>query len=113
MHRNGDIIGYLVRYGVLDNLNETMNVMGSATTKATIAGLNTATNYSFEVAAVNSAGIGMYSAAIFAITQGIWFRQFFKPLTDIPIKYSIALLGTCMFIYFLVHSHTLLTLLKL
>ena len=45
---------------------------GVSTTEATIAGLDAATNYSIEAAAVNSAGIGVYSTAIYAITLGIF-----------------------------------------
>jgi len=38
-----------------------MNVSGSATTNATISGLTPSTSYVIEVAAMNSAGIGVYS----------------------------------------------------
>ena len=49
-----------------------MNILGGTTTEATISGLNSATNYSIEVAAVNSAGTGNYSHTIFAITSGTY-----------------------------------------
>ena len=45
-----------------------MNVSGETTTETTISGLNTATNYSIEVAAVNSVGIGEYSNLTTALT---------------------------------------------
>ena len=55
-----------------------LKVSGDATTEATISGLNSSTNYSTEVAAVNSAGIGMYSTAIFTITEGITYLCYLK-----------------------------------
>ena len=60
IHRNGDITGYSVRYGVQGS-TQTESVSGGATTEATISGLEPATNYSIEVAAVNSADTGVYS----------------------------------------------------
>ena len=73
IHRNGDITGYSVRYGVQGNgSTQTMNVSGDTTTETTITGLNSATNYSIEVAAVNSAGTGDYSNSISAITSGTY-----------------------------------------
>ena len=39
----------------------TMSVSGGDVTEATISGLTPSTNYSIEVATVNSAGIGVYS----------------------------------------------------
>ena len=36
----------------------------------TISGLTPSTNYSIEVAAVNSAGTGVYSAAVISETDG-------------------------------------------
>ena len=38
-----------------------MNVSGGETTAATISGLLSTTNYSIEVAAVNTAGTGVYN----------------------------------------------------
>ena len=38
-----------------------MSVSGCSVTEATISGLTPSTTYSIEVAAVNSAGIGVYS----------------------------------------------------
>ena len=55
-----------------------MNVLRGDISKATISGLNAVTKYSIEVAAVNRAGTGVYSATIFAVTQGIVFGQCFK-----------------------------------
>ena len=62
IHRNGDITGYSVRYGVQGSgSTQTESVSGGATTEATIFGLTHSTTYEIEVAAVNSAGIGVYS----------------------------------------------------
>ena len=71
IHRNGDITGYSVRYGVQGSgITQTESVSGGATTEATISGLTHSTTYSIEVAAVNSAGTGSYSSSITAETDG-------------------------------------------
>ena len=73
IHRNGDITGYSVQYGVQGNgSTQTMSVSGGATTETTITELNSATTYSIEVAPVNSAGTGDYSNSISAITSGTY-----------------------------------------
>ena len=62
IHHNGDITGYSVRYGVQGSgSTQTRDVSGSDTRHTTIPGLNPSTTYSIQVAAVNSAGIGVYS----------------------------------------------------
>ena len=76
IHRNGDITGYSVRYGVQGSgSTQMLSVSGSATTEATISGLESATNYSIEVAAVNSAGTGVYSAPLTALNSSEMFRH--------------------------------------
>ena len=76
IHRNGDITGYSVRYGVQGSgSTQTLNVSGSATTEATISELESAAYYSIEVAAVNSAGTGVYSAPLTALNSGELFRH--------------------------------------
>ena len=76
IHRNGDITGYSVRYGVQGSgSTQTLNVSGSATTEATISGLESAAYYSIEVAAVNSAGTGVYSAPLTVLNSGEMFRH--------------------------------------
>ena len=61
-----------MRYGVQGSgSSRTVNVLGAATTETTISELNSTTNYSIEVAAVNSAGIGNYSDPVIATTKGI------------------------------------------
>ena len=62
IHQNGVITGYSVQYRVEGSGNtETMTVNGASTTQTTISGLNPSTTYSIQVAAVNSAGTGVYS----------------------------------------------------
>ena len=56
IHQNGDITGYSVRYGIVGSGNTTLN--NATGTGITIDGLQTSTNYTVEVAAINSAGIG-------------------------------------------------------
>ena len=48
---------------------QTMIVSGGAVAEATISGLLSSTNYSIEVAAVNSAGTGVYSGPVVALTD--------------------------------------------
>ena len=70
IHHNGDITGYLVRYGVQENENaQTMHVSGASAAKTTLSNLMSSTTYSIEVAAVNSAGTGVFSPIIMNMTQ--------------------------------------------
>ena len=67
IHRNGDITGYSVQYGVVGSGNtETMSISGGS---VTITRLMLSTTYSIQVAAVNSAGIGNYSDLLIAQTE--------------------------------------------
>ena len=67
IHQNGQITSYSVRYGVVGSGNtQTMSVTGNV---AMISELETSTNYSVEVAAVNSAGVGEYSDPIIVPTE--------------------------------------------
>ena len=60
--RNGDIIGYSVQYEVVESgTNETLNVTDGSTLQLLIENLNSSTNYTVAVAAMNSAGTGDYS----------------------------------------------------
>ena len=75
IHRNGDITGYSVRYGVQGSAvgDRTVEmVSGGDTTQTTISGLTPSTTYSIEVAAVNSAGTGVYSNAVYNLTEGTY-----------------------------------------
>ena len=69
IHRNGDITGYSVRYGVQGSgSTQTTSV---SVNEATISGLTPSTTYSIEMAAVNGAGTGVYSSAVAQLTEGI------------------------------------------
>ena len=71
IHRNGDITGYTVRYGVQGNGNtQTVSVSGGGTTEAILSGLTASTEYTIEVVSVNSAGTGVYSNIIYEKTLG-------------------------------------------
>ena len=73
IHRNGNITGYTVRYGVQGNWStQTVTVSGGGSTQTIVSGLTPSTNYSIQVAAVNSAGTGLYSDAVFLLTRGIY-----------------------------------------
>ena len=68
IHHNGDITGYTVRYGVQGSVSTQINNgIGAAATMTTISGLMPSTTYSIEVAAVNSAGTGVYSTPLIVI----------------------------------------------
>ena len=70
IHRNGDITGYSVQYGVVGSESiQTMPVSGASTTEASITGLVESTTYTIEVAAVNDAGIGVYSEPLMITAQ--------------------------------------------
>ena len=47
-----------------------MSVSGGGATQTTISGLESSSNYSIEVAAVNDAGTGVYSLAVISETDG-------------------------------------------
>lgn len=65
IHQNGEIIGYSVRYKIQGNgSTKTINVAEGVATKVVIFGLTNTTSYTLEVAAVNNAGIGVYSTPI-------------------------------------------------
>ena len=66
--RNGDITGYSVQYGEVGS-GSTQTISLSVATETTIAGLSSSTEYSIQVAAVNSAGTGPYSDSITAETE--------------------------------------------
>ena len=62
IHRNGEITGYSVRYGDMGSGSpQTVTV---SEREVTIQDLMSSTTYSIEVAAVNSAGVGVYSYPI-------------------------------------------------
>ena len=66
IHQNGVITGYSVQYVAVGS-NETQSKMVSGDSSggsATISGLTTRTMYTVQVAAVNSAGTGVYSTPL-------------------------------------------------
>ena len=73
IHRNGDITGYSVRYGVQGTSEGDWTVQmvsgDSGGGMYQISGLQSSTNYSIEVAAVNDIGTGVYSTDVFQSTQ--------------------------------------------
>ena len=71
IHRNGDITGYLVRYGVEGDEGMRQTESTSAT-EHTITRVEPSTTYSIQVAAVNSAGNGVYSNQLSITTAGIY-----------------------------------------
>ena len=74
IHSNGDIIGYSVRYGVQGNgSTQTESVSGGGATMGLISGLEPMTSYSVEVAAVNSAGSGVYSDPYLILTDSMFY----------------------------------------
>ena len=71
IHRNGDITGYSVRYGVQGSGGiQTMSVTGGSTTEVNITELMSSTTYSIEVTAVNTINTGDYSDPLSVITEG-------------------------------------------
>ena len=58
-----------MQHGVQGNMStQIMNVSGGDTTEISITDLTPSTTYSIEVAAVNSAGTGVYSEPLVAMT---------------------------------------------
>ena len=66
IHRNGNITGYSVQYGV----RQEVDVSGGTTNGTNITELESAATYEIQVAAVNSNGTGVYSDPVFVLTSG-------------------------------------------
>ena len=64
------ITGYILQYGVVDSGN-IQNMTVDSGDNATIASLVPSTNYSIQVAAETSEGIGPYSDPLIARTDGM------------------------------------------
>ncbi len=63
--RNDDITSYSVRYGPSSTPSSNRNNIGDPNSRTfSVGGRDIGTSYSFEVAAVNEAGIGPYSITI-------------------------------------------------
>ena len=72
IHRNGDILGYLIEYGMVESANTQLQaviVSGGSVTETTISNLMSLTTYSIQVAAVNSAGLGVSSDHVILQTE--------------------------------------------
>ena len=70
IEQNGDITGYIVRYGT-----QTQSVSGGSVTETTISNLTPSTTYNIEVAAVNDADTGPFSSIISIMTLGIMYHR--------------------------------------
>ena len=74
IHHNGDITGYSVQYGVQGSAEGDRTVVmvsgDSSGGMYEISGLTPSTTYTIEVAAVNSAGTGVYSDPTSVLTSG-------------------------------------------
>ena len=77
IHRNGDITGYSVRYGVQGSGDRTVEMASGDSSGGIyqISGLSAATVYTIEVAAVNTAGTGVYSSQKNQLTLGIPYTR--------------------------------------
>ena len=70
--RNSEISGYTVRYGPVGGTAVNTSVSGTNHRAYTAVGLTSSTNYSVEVAAVNSdGGVGPFSSPIFVRTPDL------------------------------------------
>ena len=69
--RNSEISGYTVRYGPVGGTAANDSVSGTNHRAYTAVGLTPSTNYSIEVAAVNSDGVGPFSSTIFVRTPDL------------------------------------------
>ena len=67
IHQNGEITEYLVKYRAEPN-GEVL-VVNASEKQITLPNMMPFTNYSIEVAAVNSAGIGNFSSATMTVTR--------------------------------------------
>ena len=70
IHRNGNITGYLVRYGEHGEKTFVTVARIPDHTHHTISGLASSTSYDIEVAVVNSRGRGPYSSSLTVKTEG-------------------------------------------
>ena len=71
IHRNGDITGYSVQYGVVGSENtQTLSVLRRS---FTMTGLTFSTKYSIKIAAHGGHGTGIYTSTIYVTTHGKYF----------------------------------------
>ena len=82
-----------MQYGEeVSDISQTIHVMEGATTEAIITGLEAATTYCIKVAAMNSAGTGVYSNGVNVVTKGIVFET-----TCLLLHYRLSNLGHVFF----------------
>ena len=72
IRRNGDITGYSVRYGERGSAVRLKMVSGGGARQTTLYGLIPSAEYTIEVAAVNNAGVGIYSDPKVQLMLGIY-----------------------------------------
>ena len=70
IHQNGDITGHLVKYTGGGRTRTKKNSSGRI---IVISDLEPSTHYSIRVAAVNSAGTGLYSNPVNQLTAGMFY----------------------------------------
>ena len=67
-----------MRYGVQGNINTTTNISEGSVNNTSISNLLVSTTYEIEVAAVNSAGVGVFSPVLLAYTKPSEYFLIFK-----------------------------------
>ena len=75
--RNGDITGYLIRYGEVGNAEGERTLQMVLNRRTIISGLTPSTEYTVSVAAINSAGTGVYSDEVIQQTAGKTYENAF------------------------------------
>ena len=75
IHRNGDITGYSVQYGIEGQSTQIISISGGDARTVTIQDLMSSTTYSIQVAAVNSADTGVYSDVRLVQTESMTNSQ--------------------------------------
>ena len=88
--RNGDITGYSVRYGVGSGSTQTMPISGGDMTEYIISDLTPSTVYTVSVAAVNTAGTGVYSDEKVQRTAGEHFPHCLFILNSVVVNEYIS-----------------------
>ena len=71
IEQNGNITGYIVRYG-----SQTQSVSGGSVTETNISNLTPSTTYNIQVAAMNNADTGPFSNTISIMTLGIMYHRY-------------------------------------
>ena len=108
IHRNGDITGYSVQY-TGGGSTQTMSVSGDFSGgMVTISGLSPITMYLVQVAAVNSAGTGVYSDHMMISTpdsECMHEEEIFAAIEVVCFKRNATDLFLCMSRFYCAKSH--------